>query len=86
MKRQNILVWLFCCGFWLLASSEYHVYQNRFLNRTEIRDRSGRTKWYLYENRFTGRTEIRTKGGRKTGEIDYNRFLDRSEVTIEEVK
>jgi hypothetical protein len=79
MKKQNLWM-LFFCGFWLLASSEYHLYQNRFLNRTEIRDRSGKTKCYLRENRFTGRTEIKTKGGRKAGEIDHNRFLDRVEV------
>jgi hypothetical protein len=52
MKRQHLLLGLFFCGFWLLASSEYELYQNRFSNRTEIRDRSGRTKGYLRENRY----------------------------------
>ena len=74
------------CGFWLLASSEYHIYQNRFLDRTEVRDESGRTRWHLHENKITGRTEIRTTDGRKTGEMRYNRFLDRTEVTLEETK
>ena len=80
MKRQNILVWLFFCGFWLLASSEYHVYQNRFSNRTEIKDRSGRTKWYLRENRFTGKTDIKTRDGERFGVITRNKIMDRSEI------
>ena len=55
------------CGLWLLASSEYYIHENRFLDRTEVRDESGRTRWYLRENSITGRTEIRTTDGGKTG-------------------
>jgi|GEM_PF-3815319 len=77
---KDLWVAFIFCGFCLLASSEYDIHQNRFLDRIEVRDESGRTKWYLRENSITGRTEIRTTDGRKTGEIHRNRFLDRVEI------
>jgi len=64
---KDLLMALIFCGLWLLASSEYYIHQNRFLDRTEVRDESGRA-------------EIRTTDGRKTGEIHRNRFLDRVEI------
>jgi len=83
--KDSCVAFIFC-GLWLLASSEYRIYQNRFLDRAEVRDESGKTKWYLRENSITGRTEIRTTDGRKTGEIRRNRFLDRLEVSDENGK
>ena len=73
MKIRNLLVALIMCGFWLLASSEYYLHENPWLNRTEVKDESGATKWYRYEDPFTGETQIKTIDGRKAGELKHNR-------------
>jgi len=80
MKKRNLLVGLILCGFWLLSSSEYYLHENRWLDRTEVKDSSGVTKFYLRKDPLTGETQIKTIDGRKAGELKHDRWLDRTEV------
>lgn len=79
-KKWNVLASLMLCGVLLLASSQYYLYENKLLNRTDIRDKTGKNIGYLKENRTTGRTEIRDRNGRRTGEIHHKNTFNRIEV------
>lgn len=70
---------------WVLIGASVYLYENRWLDRTEIKDTAtGQTKAYLYPNRWTGNTDIkRIDDHKKIGEIRYNRWLDRYELRTE---